>query len=109
MRVKLTSFLFALAAVVFTGCDKDDDDKTPACSTNWSAELNDEINAVTSAATAYGNDPTTANCNAYKGSLQDYIDALRPYGNCNALTGQNRTEFERTLNDAEESLVDLCQ
>lgn len=103
------SLLVAVAALIlgFGSCSKDEDSK-PACSTAWSTELQDELNAVASAGSAWANDPTPANCNSYKTSYQAYINALKPYGNCSALTGQSRADFTAALQAAEDDLASLC-
>lgn len=107
--MKRKTLLVAVAAVVlgYGSCSKDEDNK-PACSTAWSSELQDELNAVTTAGAAWANDPTPAKCNSYKASYEAYIDALKPYGNCSALTGQSRVDFNAALQAAEDDLVDLC-
>lgn len=108
--MKTTFFLVAMAALLlsFPSCNgDDDDDKTPACSTAWGTELQNELNAVINAAQAYGNDPTPANCNAYKTSYQAYLNKLKPYGNCSALTGQNRTDFNEAVAEAEADLATM--
>jgi hypothetical protein len=95
--------LFALVLMVAVcglwSCGGDDDND--GCSTAWASELTNEINAMSAAATTYALNPTVANCNAYKDAAQDYIDALEPYGNCATLTGQNRTDWQNALNDAQ--------
>jgi hypothetical protein len=87
---------------------KDDDDNGPACSTAWSTELEDELNAVINAGTVWANDPSSDNCLEYKARYQAYINALRPYGNCSALTGQARADFDAALEAAEDDLETLC-
>lgn len=98
-------FFFMLAVLI--SCDKDDDPE-PACSIAWGTELQNEVNAINSAGTAYANDPSPANCAAYKTAYQNYINKLKPYGNCNALTGQNRIDFQNALQAAEDSVAGLC-
>jgi len=103
-------YLIALV-VCFSGifsCKDDDDDNGPACSTAWSTELEDELNAVINAGTVWANDPTSDNCVNYKAKYQAYINALRPYGDCAALTGQNRTDFNNALKEAQDDLATLC-
>ena len=90
----------------FFSC-KDEEDETP-CSTAWSTELQAEMNAMVNAGNVWANDPSEANCISYKNSYQAYIKALRPYGNCSALTGQARADFEAALDDAEEDIATLC-
>lgn len=86
---------------------KDDEDE-PTCSTAWGTELEAELNAVINAGTVWANDPSQANCLNYKAKYQDYIDALKPYGNCSALTGQSRTDFNNAVQEAEADIATLC-
>ena len=102
--------LVAMAACLlgFSSCKDEDDNNKPNCSTAWGTELQAELNAVINAGTAWSADPTPANCASYKAAYQAYINALRPYGNCSALTGQNREEFNDALEAAEDDLETLC-
>lgn len=86
---------------------KDDEDE-PTCSTAWGTELEQELNAVINAGNVYANDPSQSNCLSYKASYQAYVNALRPYGNCSALAGQSRADFEAALADAEDAIANLC-
>ncbi len=99
-------FIIVFCSLGLLSCSKKSDPVT--CSIAWSTELQDEVNAISNAATDYANDQSIANCNAYKAAFQAYINALKPYRNCAALTGQNRFEFEAALSNAEESLDTLC-
>jgi hypothetical protein len=105
MKSKL--FLFITICILgLASCGKDD--PKPSCSTAYGSELQVELNAVISAGQAYGNDPSTANCTSYKAAYQAYINKLKPYGNCSALTVQQRADFEATLEEAENDLATLC-
>jgi hypothetical protein len=105
MSKKIFFFLFLTVAVFgFWTCDKDNND---TCSAAWGAELTNEINAMSNAAQVYASNPTTANCNAYKQAVQNYLDALEPYGNCATLTGQDRVAWQNALDDAQESVDNL--
>ncbi len=55
------------------------------CTNAWATDLEGELTAVIGAATAFSTDASDANCNAYKSAYQDYINALKPYGNCATL------------------------
>jgi len=102
------TFFLSLCLIGIVSCGGDDTPAGPACSVFWGTELQNELNAIVTAGTAYADDPSDANCNAYKSAYQAYISALRPYGDCAALTGQNRTDFNQALNDAENELATLC-
>ena len=104
MSKKIFFSLFLMIAVfgVWT-CNKDDD-KTDLCAGTWASELSDEANTMINAAQAYASNPTPATCNAYKQAAQAYVDALEPYGNCSALTGQDKVDWQNAVDDAQESL-----
>lgn len=110
MKSKIFFVLFlAVVSVGSWTCKKDSDDNNNVnpCSINWATDLADEINAVTTAAQNYIADPTYENCIAYKNAAQAYLDALEPYGNCAALTGQDRVAWQNALDEAQQSLNSL--
>ena len=102
-QFRLVFVLFGL--LVLFSCKKDD---VAPCSAAWGSELQNEINAIGNAATIYSMDPSDANCNMMKAAYQDYIDALRPYGNCSTLSGVSRTEWQNAINEAEADLDTFC-
>ena len=106
------SFFHLLSILCFTllvtSCSKDGDGLLP-CSTAWAADLQNEFSAITTAATAYAMDQSDANCNALKNAYQDYINELKPYGNCATLTGQSRADWQKAVSDAEDDVATLCQ
>lgn len=106
MKSKIISLLFFIVAILVS-CDDKDDDK-PTCSAAWGTELQNEVNAISAAANAYIADPSAANCVAYKTAYQNYVNKLEPYGNCTALTGQNRIDFQNALQAAKDSIANLC-
>lgn len=88
-----------MMAIPFLGsCGKDD-----PVSCNYATEVQAEANAFSAAATVYSNDPTTANCNAYKVSAQNYHDALEAHRNCATSSGQ-LTEFQAALDNLQLSI-----
>src|SRR5688572_21772844 len=95
--------LLALCSVGFSSC-KDDDDDGNGCSTAWSAEVEDELEDMTAAAQAYGSNPNSTTCNAYKDAAQDYLDALESFLNCDRLTQQERNDLEAQIDQAEASV-----
>ncbi len=95
-------------SVLATACSKDDDGVAP-CSAAWATEVQSEYQAIISAATIYAQDETAANCNALKTAYQDYINAMKPFGNCATLTGQDRTDWQKAIEDAEAEVATLCQ
>ncbi len=107
MHYKMFSAYLAISAcMTFSSCDKDGDGNNNTCA-NWAADTQDETNAVTAAAQAYGANPTTANCNAFKDAYQSYIDAMEGHRNCAGLAGQARADWEAALNAAQTSLNNM--
>lgn len=100
---RLVLVMFAL--MVLFSCSKESG--TP-CSAAWGVDLQNEITAIATAATIYSGDQSDANCNALKAAYQDYIDALKPYGNCASLTGTSRTDWQNAINDAESEIDSIC-
>jgi hypothetical protein len=88
--------------LVFSSCKKDDDPS--GC--NYVTETQDELDALTAAATAYGNDPTPANCQAYKVAYQAYLNELEDHVSCAALSGQ-QNELQSAIDSAQASLDQL--
>lgn len=103
---KSTLFLFMsiFAISLFWSCGSSDplEDK---CGTSWSPadELQDEITALTNAATVYGQNPTIENCEAYKDAYQDYLDEIKDWEDCYVYVGQ-QAEFNQAIADAQASL-----
>lgn len=97
-------FLVFLAVAVFGTWTCDKNNNGDPCSTAWASELSNEINAMSAAAQNYATNPTPANCNSYKSAMQNYLDALEPYGNCATLTGTDRTAWQNALNSAQQSV-----
>ena len=98
--------LIVFAAMAFVSCDKDDDDVPDSgiCSEVWAEEVQDELNAVMTAAQTYASSPTTENCLAYKAAAQAYVDALEPYAACAGWAGATRAEWEAALEEAQASV-----
>jgi len=101
----LNHFVCIICLFVLFSCKKDD---PVNCSVAWATDLQNEITAISNATQAYFMDQSDENCNALKAAYQDYIDALKPYGNCTTLTGQDRIEWQNALNEAEDDIATMC-
>jgi hypothetical protein len=99
---KLSLFILLLAVVSFVNCKK----SSPLTCTAFALEISDEVNAFSTAATNFSNDPSPENCAAYKMAGQQYLNALKGYDSC-AFTGQERDSYNASIKEAEESLQDL--
>lgn len=102
------SLFLVFIFVGFASCSKKNDgiDNGP-CGTVWTVQLEKEFTDWITAAQAYGADETPANCKAYRASMQAYINALEPFGDCAALTGVERAEWKESMDSARESIKEL--
>ena len=66
----------------------------------------DEIAAFSQAAENYIMDPSSGNCNAYKSSLQNFLNALKSLEDCADEVGQG-DEFRESIEQAEDSISTL--
>ncbi len=105
-NVKFHHVAIFFCLIILFSCKKDSGIKP--CSTAWALDLQHELSAITVAITAYSLDKSDANCIAVKAAYQGYVDAMRPYGNCATLTGQARTDWQKSMDDAEEDIDDWC-
>lgn len=110
MKTRLFFLLIVAIFISTESCKKDKDSDPDVCTTAWAVATQDELTKVVNAAMAYGTSPTVANCNAYKTAYQAYLNALKPYGNCTALTGTSKQEWQEALADAQAEINSLnCQ
>jgi len=105
-NVSLNRAVFIFCIIALISCKKDGE--LLPCSAAWALDLQHEISAISAASAIYSADQSAANCTALKAAYQDYIDAMKPYGNCATLTGEDRADWQKTLNDAEADLDTLC-
>lgn len=109
MRKTITFLtLMFLGFAAFVSCSDDDEVNEPGiCGTAWAVAIEDEANDLSLAAQAYATDQSAENCAAYKVALQAYIDAIKPYGDCTTLTGQQRADWEAAVAEAEAGIDDI--
>jgi hypothetical protein len=92
-----------LTGVGIISCKKSE----PACgSFGWSFAFQDEINNLSIAATAYGQNNTPENCQAYKQAYIKYIDALKGWEHC-LLSELDRDDWHQALNEAEQEVINI--
>ncbi len=104
----LFSSLFCFAMLFGVVSCGGDDDGPAGCSVAWATDLQDEAVALANASAAYTDDPSQANCDALKAAYQTYINALKPYGNCTALTGQDRQAWQDFIDELEDEVATVC-
>jgi hypothetical protein len=99
-------FFFSLIIAFSLGmvaCNNDDGGSNDCGDFNFGLALQAESQTLADAATLYGMNPTTANCEAYKQAFRDYLDAARGLENCADLSGQ-RDEYLQAIDQAEQNL-----
>lgn len=108
----MKTFLTLVAFVVVTGlvsglssCGKDD---PASCGATWGIDLEPQINSLSTAIGNYTNDPTEANCNAMRNAYLAYLNALRPYADCAALSPSDRTQLNTAISEAEDEVETMC-
>lgn len=89
---------------VSIGCNKDDDNDPVGC--NWLTEVQAEADALSDAATAYGLDPTTANCEAFVDAYVAYLAVLEANLNCASLQG-NQAEIQAEIDAAQAQVANI--
>jgi len=106
MKKRITFLaLMILGMTAFVSCSDEEEVNDPGyCGTAWAVAVEDEANNLSLAAQAYASDQSSENCAAYKVAFQAYIDALKPYGDCTTLTGQQRANWETAIAEAEASI-----
>lgn len=80
--------------------------ETAPVTCSYTQELADESTALSNAATAYGTDPTSANCEAYRQAFLDYLDEADRLDDC--VIGAERDAYRQAVDDARMSLEALA-
>lgn len=90
MKNLLLLFVAVLALSLSNGCSKSDPASPGGCdATLFNQEVNPKLSAWQDAATAFANDQSTANCNAYKSTGQAFLESIRSYENCTSIYTQS--------------------
>lgn len=95
-------FAVLAAGLTFTACSDNDCDDV----IDFNAEFGDELQAITDAAEVYGNDPTEENCEAYKATFEEYIEAIESLQDCADDAGQG-DQFRASIESSRQSLEGL--
>ena len=109
MKTLLTAATCVVAVFLMTNlssCGGKDDKAT--CGATWAADLQNEVNAISTALNNYIADQSTANCNSLKTAYQNYLTKLRPYANCAALTASEKSQLNQAISQAEDDLETFC-
>ncbi len=104
---QLFTLVVLCTAALFLGCNNNGDDDGGPCGNNfiWTVELQSEAEALSTAASAYGNDPTTENCEAFRSAYQAYLDTAADLDNC--VIGTERQDYLDAIAEAQVELDNL--
>lgn len=108
--MKLSMSVFLAFFLIFMACSGDDDDVADVnCGENWFAaeRVQDAFTEFSSAANAYGMNPTTDNCNAFKDAGNDYVDILESFRSC-AVDQGDLDQWQQAIDNTRDSLDNLC-
>lgn len=103
-KIKAPTKLFLIgcgAAILMNyGCSKDNPlNPTGNCfGGNWAEQYSNELQEWSNAATAYSENPTTANCDKYKSAAKSYLDALKEVAKC--VPTASKAEINQAINEA---------
>jgi len=105
--LKLTKVVFFITLLVLTSCGGSDDSLAQAdCAGGlWTQSIQTELNAWSAAIQAYSANPSSSNCQKYKSTGQDYINALDRVKAC--VPNQSLNEFENSLKEARTQISDI--
>lgn len=115
-KLSFLMMLFGLISFSLVSCGDDDEDgggsgniyTGPNCYSAWANVYSQSVQQMSQAAQNYGMNQTEENCNAFKAAYQDFLNDVKPFQNCAAITGQERQEFIEQIEEAEEEIDDLC-
>jgi len=85
MKIVFILFATAFLLTLGSGCVKSTVDPDACSTTLFSEDVNPKLMAWQEATTTYSNDPSVANCNAYKLAGNDWLDAISSFQNCTLL------------------------
>lgn len=98
MKYHLICCFFSIL-IFAIGCSSSSDD-VGNCTTQFSESFEDELATVSAASTAYGMDPTSENCEAFKQAYKDYLDALETWEDCANINNQV-TQWQQAIDAAQ--------
>lgn len=96
--------LMALMAILgLSSCKKEESDPS-FCDLDWDTETEAEYDALVNAYNVYVNDLSAANCIAYKTAFGNYVEALKPFLECESWSDADLQELQGVIDEAEASM-----
>ncbi len=105
-NISILRLVYVFCILALLSCNKDPE--IAPCSVAWATDLQQELAAISTAVALYTADQSAENCTTLKAAYQSYVDAMKPFGNCATLTGQDRIEWHTALNEAEANINSIC-
>lgn len=103
---KINSMLYMLcfgAALLATyGCSKDEPEPDNCYDGKWEEQIFDEAQAYSDAISLYSQEPTLANCTAYKSATIAYLDALEEIYDC--VPVDSRVPYDESIKRAKDEI-----
>lgn len=106
--MKYSTLVFVFTLLIFTiSCGDSNDPSNPSgCSTEFAETFQDEIQTINTTTQNYANDPSTANCEAFKEAYQNYINALDSWEECANFYNQV-AQWEQAIDAAQLSIDNI--
>lgn len=108
--MKLSMSVFLSFFLIFMACSGDDDDVDQVACAGNNVFVNEAFveayGDLIDAGSAYGQNATPENCEAYKQAIRDYIDVAESLRNCAIQYGQIE-DFDEDIEEAREDVEEL--
>ncbi len=106
MKIKSSLLMLCFGAAILAtyGCSKDEPAPGNCYDGNWAQQYTAELIAWSNAATTYSQEPTLANCTAYKSAGIAYLDALGDIYDC--VPSESRADIDKDIEEAKAELND---
>lgn len=101
---RLGKFACFIALIILNSNYSCQETVTAGC--NYTLELENETNALSAAAATYGQDPTSANCEAYRQAYLNFLDEAEKLDNC--VIGTERDAYRQAIDAAQAGLDALA-
>lgn len=102
MRIKAFLGILVMSALLVSACKKDDDGVN--CS-NYVNAIQEKLDAVLVASEAFSTNPSTANCEAYKAAVAEYLDTAENFIDC--VPTEDRAQYQQDIDELQAEIDQL--